>query len=87
MGQYIRNHLAPGTPFAGAGHAVRRANISKLLLMPPHNLGESRHLLANQERHPLLGRGSLALAAPGEVERAREQWKIAATFSPVTFRR
>jgi tetratricopeptide (TPR) repeat protein len=47
-------------------------------LTAPLNLGEARHLLANQsDIHYWLG---CALAAAGEVKSARQHWRMAATF-------
>jgi tetratricopeptide (TPR) repeat protein len=47
-------------------------------LHPPRNLGEAKHLLANQsDIHYWLGR---ALAVLGEKAQARKHWRAAATF-------
>jgi len=47
-------------------------------LTAPKNLGESKHLLANQsDIHYWLG---CALAASGDVKQARQHWRAAATF-------
>ncbi len=49
-----------------------------MALNVPHNLGEAKHLLANQsDIHYWLG---CALSAAGDAAKAREHWLAAATF-------
>jgi tetratricopeptide (TPR) repeat protein len=78
LGQHVRTHLALGRA------ALARRNFSEAqghfeaALAAPENLGEAKHLLANQsDVHYWLG---CALAALGRKKSAREQWRMAATF-------
>jgi len=78
LGLHVRTQLALGRAalaqhdFPGAADHFARA------LQSPPNLGETRHLLANQsDIHYWLG---VALAASGETKPAREHWRTAATF-------
>jgi tetratricopeptide (TPR) repeat protein len=78
LGQHVRTQLALGRE-ALAHHdypcAIRHFENA---LTAPHNLGEAKHLLANQsDIHYWLG---CALAAAGEVGKARQHWRRAAHF-------
>ena len=75
LGQWARAHLLLGRSALAHGDAARaRAHFEAALTAPP-NLGEARHLLANQsDLHYWLGR------ALGDSRRAREHWRAAATF-------
>lgn len=90
LGQWVRAHLALGK--AALGQAEQEMhngeNRQSLLasavahfeaaLTAPENLGEAKHLLANQsDIHYWLG---CALDVVGETKRAREHWRAAATF-------
>jgi tetratricopeptide (TPR) repeat protein len=79
LGQHVRAQLALGRAalaeqdFAGARARFERA------LASPRNLGEARHLLANQsDIHYWLG---CALDGLGEKTSAREHWLAAANFN------
>ena len=78
LGEHVRTHLALGRrtlrqqDFHGAIGHFRAA------LVAPANLGEAKHLLANQSNiHFWLG---CALAGSGETRPAEAHWKIAAEF-------
>ncbi|HXB60337.1 MAG TPA: DUF5107 domain-containing protein [Candidatus Acidoferrales bacterium] len=79
LGQHVRAQLGLGRmalarrDFAGAREHFERA------LASPRNLGEAKHLLANQsDIHYCLG---CALDGLGEKKTAREHWLAAANFS------
>lgn len=72
LGQHVRAHLLLGRAAAGA-QAVEHFQAA---LAAPGNLGEAKHLLANQsDIHLLLGD---ALDADGRRAEARSHWTIAA---------
>ena len=72
LGQYVRAHLLLGRRVTG-NEAVYHFRAA---LAPPRNLGEAKHLLANQsDIHLLLGD---ALAECGHTDEARAQWTAAA---------
>ena len=78
LGQHVRTQLALGR-VALAHHDYRSAagHFAKALTAPS-NLGEAKHLLANQsDLHYWLG---LALDLLGEKKSAQEHWRAAATF-------
>jgi tetratricopeptide (TPR) repeat protein len=78
LGQHTRTHLLLGRRALAAGAAAEAAKLFSVALIAPRNLGEARHLLANQsDVHFWLGE---ALAALGNRAAAREQWRQAATF-------
>lgn len=78
LGQHVRSHLALGRRALDEGEAAKARCHFEAALTAPQNLGESRHLLANQSNLQYwLG---CALAALGERTRAREHWLAAATF-------
>jgi tetratricopeptide (TPR) repeat protein len=78
LGQHVRTHVALGREalarkdFAGARKFLERA------LTSPENLGEAKHILANQsDIHYWLG---VALEGLRDKKAAREHWLAAATF-------
>ena len=76
----MRSHLALGRrPRSNAGRRRQApANISKPRSTAPRNLGEAKHLLANQsDIHYWLG---CAFAALGDANRPKQHWLAAATF-------
>ncbi len=78
LGQHVRTHLAIGRAALSAGDAARAKENFTAALAAPRNLGEAKHLLANQsDIHFWLGE---ALAALGEREAARRHWTLAAEF-------
>ena len=79
LGQHVRAQLALGRA-ALAGHDfVGARTYFERALASPRNLGEARHLLANQsDIHYWLG---CALDGLGDKKTAREHWLAAANFS------
>jgi tetratricopeptide (TPR) repeat protein len=78
LGQHVRSHLALGRVALSRGDAEAARQHFEAALKAPPNLGEARHLLANQsDIHYWLG---CALAASGEESSARRHWRAAATF-------
>ena len=78
LGQHVRAHLALGRAALGSGDATTARGHFEAAATAPHNLGEARHLLANQsDVHYWIG---CALAELGEKPAARRHWRIAATF-------
>jgi len=78
LGQHVRSHLASGRQaLAQSDPAQARWHFEAALSAPP-NLGEAKHLLANQsDIHYWLG---VALDLLGEKKAAREHWLAAANF-------
>ncbi|MDR3458287.1 MAG: DUF5107 domain-containing protein [Verrucomicrobiae bacterium] len=78
LGQHIRTQLAFGREaLAQQDYICAAAHFETALLSPP-NLGEARHLLANQsDIHYWLG---VALDLLGEKRNARHHWRTAANF-------
>jgi tetratricopeptide (TPR) repeat protein len=78
LGQHVRTNLALGrVALAQKKPAVARKYF-EAALAAPENLGEAKHLLANQsDIHFWLG---CALDALGEKNAAREHWRAAANF-------
>ncbi len=78
LGQHVRTHLLLGrAALAGGDPAAARREFERALTAP-ENLGEAKHLLANQsDLHYRLGE---ACAADGDAAAARIHWKVAATF-------
>ncbi|MEI7908677.1 MAG: DUF5107 domain-containing protein [Verrucomicrobiota bacterium] len=91
LGQWVRSHLALGRLALG-GSSRHKSDLTKAsppgpesaaphfraALTAPLNLGEAKHLLANQsDIQYWLG---CALAANGETKQARRHWLAAATF-------
>ena len=79
LGQHVRAQLALGPRGAGAAMILpRRRQHFEAALTSPRNLGEAKHLLANQsDIHYWLG---CALAGLGDKKSAREHWLAAANF-------
>jgi len=78
LGLHVRTHLALGREALAAGNHSRAVELFKEALKSPLNLGEAKHLLANQsDIHYWLG---LALHANGDGAQAREHWLAAANF-------
>jgi tetratricopeptide (TPR) repeat protein len=78
LGQWIRSHLALGRTRLAAGKNVSARDYFAAALSAPLNLGEAKHLLANQSdiRYWL----GCALMAIGEAKSAVANWLAAATF-------
>ncbi len=78
LGQHARTHVLLGRAALRSGRAEEAAALFGAALTAPENLGEARHLLANQsDLHFWLGE---AQATAGRTAAAREQWTRAATF-------
>ena len=78
LGQWVRSNLSLGRAALKRGNASQACGYFSAALMAPKNLGEARHLLANQsDIHYWLG---CALAAGGDDRQARQHWRAAATF-------
>ncbi len=76
--QYVRSRLALGRKALSSGDAQAAADQFRAALDTPRNLGEAKHLLANQsDIHYWLG---CAQSAAGDEAKAREHWQAAATF-------
>ncbi len=79
LGQHVRTHLCLGRAALRAGNPGEARKQFEAALGAPENLGEARHLLANQSDVRFwLGE---ACAAQGDTATAREQWTSAATFT------
>ncbi len=78
LGQHVRTHLALGRQALAQGDAAEARRLFTIALTSPENLGEAKHLLANQsDLHFWLGEAS---AAAGDAAAARLHWDTAATF-------
>ena len=78
LGQHVRTQLALGRAALARLDATGASGHFEKALAAPCNLGEARHLLANQsDVHYWLG---CALAQRRERELARAQWRAAANF-------
>ncbi len=78
LGQWVRAHLALGRRALAGGDAAKACDHFEAALTAPQNLGEARHLLANQsDVHYWLG---CALSEQGNAKRARAHLRAAATF-------
>jgi tetratricopeptide (TPR) repeat protein len=78
LGQHVRTYLQLGREALAAGDAKGAGDLFFSALQTPENLGEARHLLANQsDVYFWLGE---ACAAAGEKEKARHWWLKASTF-------
>ena len=78
LGQWIRSHLALGRVALEGGEAAKACEHFAAALTAPQNLGEAKHVLANQsDIHYWLG---CALAASGDAKQAKQHWLAAATF-------
>jgi tetratricopeptide (TPR) repeat protein len=78
LGQFVRAHLALGRIALEDGDAGCATEHFRQALVVPRNLGEARHLLANQsDIHYWLG---TALDAAGNRAEAERHWTAAAEF-------
>ena len=78
LGQHVRSHLALGREALARGDAGQARAHFDAALRAPANLGEAKHLLANQsDIHYWLG---CACQALGDKAAARDHWRAAATF-------
>jgi len=78
LSQHTRAHLLQGRAALDHGDALAAKKLFFTALEAPRNLGEARHLLANQsELHFWLGEACTALGARDE---ARTHWRQAAEF-------
>ena len=78
LGQHVRTHLALGRGALAQQDYTCAADHFEEALKSPRNLGEAKHLLANQsDIHYWAG---VALDLLGEKKSAREHWRVAANF-------
>jgi tetratricopeptide (TPR) repeat protein len=78
LAQYVRAQLLLGRTELEAHHYLRAIDNFSRALTSPANLGEARHLLANQsEVHYWLG---IANELAGDAKSARHYWTLAAEF-------
>lgn len=78
LGQHVRSHLLLGRAALAMGDTASAQKHFEAASGAPENLGEARHLLANQsDIHYWLG---VASSRAGDVESARRHWEAAATF-------
>ncbi|HUA39029.1 MAG TPA: DUF5107 domain-containing protein [Candidatus Sulfopaludibacter sp.] len=78
LGQHVRAQLALGCAALAKGDFAAARSHFELALTAPRNLGEAKHLLANQsDIHYWLG---CALAGAGAGKAARAHWQSAVTF-------
>jgi tetratricopeptide (TPR) repeat protein len=78
FGQYVRTHLALGRAALQHGDAAAARQCFEQARRAPLNLGEAKHLLANQsDIYFWLGE---AASAGGDPAAARRYWKAAADF-------
>jgi tetratricopeptide (TPR) repeat protein len=79
LGQHVAAQIELGRAALERGDARGAVEAFRSALQSPGNLGEAKHLLANQsEVHYWLGK---ALVAAGDEEGARREWAIAAEAS------
>jgi tetratricopeptide (TPR) repeat protein len=78
LGQHVRTQMALGREALAHHDYICAVNHFERALKPPANLGEAKHLLANQsDIHYRLG---IALHLLGEKKAACQHWRIAANF-------
>jgi tetratricopeptide (TPR) repeat protein len=78
LGQWVRSHLALGRFALQKGETGTAISHFRDALQSPFNLGEAKHLLANQsDIHYWLG---TALSASGDHAAAHQHWDIASNF-------
>lgn len=78
LGQHTRAHVGLGREALARSDTVLACAHFEQAMQPPDNLGEAKHLLANQsDAHYWLG---MALAQAGDARRAREHWTAAAKY-------
>jgi tetratricopeptide (TPR) repeat protein len=76
LGQHVRTHLSLGKAALFQGDAALAHDHFQQALSSPPNLGEAKHLLANQsDIYYWLG---IAASRLGESQQARQHWKAAA---------
>ena len=73
LAQFVRASILLAQRALARGEARRATGLLRAALDPPHSLGESFHLLANQSE-PLYWLGE-AIAADGDVVEARRVWQ------------
>ncbi|MDK3157970.1 tetratricopeptide repeat protein [Kamptonema cortianum] len=78
LGQYVRACVLSARTALDGGAPEQAIQALRAALQPPRNLGEARHILANQSdvRYWL----GCALAAGGDKKSAQKEWTLAATF-------
>jgi len=78
LGQHVRTHLSLARVAAEKSDLLSAQRHLESALVSPENLGEAKHLLANQsDIHYRLGQIHAAL---GDKPKAREHWNLAAGF-------
>jgi tetratricopeptide (TPR) repeat protein len=78
LGQHVRSLTALGRTVLAKNNAAVAKQYFETALLSPRNLGEAKHLLANQsDIHYWLG---CALAGLGDPKSARQHWLLAANF-------
>lgn len=78
LGQHVRTHLSLGRRELEQGRYEKAKALFEAALSSPRNLGEAKHLLANQsDIHYWAGRACQAL---GDEPGARRYWEQAASF-------
>ncbi len=78
LGQHVRAHLVLGRAALAKKETVSAIAHLKIALSSPENLGEAKHLLANQsDIHYWLG---VAMDFAKDKKAAHEHWMVAATF-------
>jgi tetratricopeptide (TPR) repeat protein len=77
LGQHVRSHLALGRQALDSGDPKKAFEHFQAARQAPLNLGEAKHLLANQsDIHYWLG----CALTNGDTRKARQHWIAAATF-------
>ncbi|HEX3798568.1 MAG TPA: DUF5107 domain-containing protein [Verrucomicrobiae bacterium] len=79
LGQHVRSHLSLGRTALKQGDNKTAAKHFQRALSSPLNLGEAKHLLANQS--DILYWLGVACDALGEKLKAKQYWHAAATFA------
>ncbi len=78
LGQHVRTYLALGRRALAQNNAAQARELFKAALAAPENLGEARHILANNsDIHYWIG---MACNQLGDTLAAREHWIAAANF-------
>jgi tetratricopeptide (TPR) repeat protein len=78
LGQWMRSHLGLGQRALAEKNFTAAVEHFSAVLTAPKNLGEAKHLLANQsDIHFWLG---CALAASGDAAKAKQHWLATANF-------
>lgn len=78
LGQYVRTHVSMGKEALRTGNATEALKHFEAALVCPENIGEAKHLLANQsDLYYWLGE---ALASLDDIEKAKEYWTMSAEF-------